>query len=377
MKRKKLVIISHTEHYKNSDGIIVGWGATVNEINFLANQWEEVVHVGCFYDDFAPNSALPYTEPNITFAAIPPYGGKSIVSKLLLITKIPKIINQVRHSIVGASEVQLRLPTSMGLYLLPLFAFFWSRKFVFWVKYAGNWNQEKAPLSYRFQKWFLKNNFAKCKVTINGFWDKQPKHCLSFENPCLLKNDIDSGKAIATMKYFEPPYVFCFVGRLDEKKGMKHIVNALTEIENDKIKEFHFVGDSSKKVNYRNQLSFLREKIRFHGFLPKDEVHTILEKSHFIVLPSKSEGFPKVIAEAACYGTIPIVSNVGSIPHYINSNNGFVWDISSANKFEVIMQEAINNTPKSLKEKSDLVIDLATKFTFASYLDKLNKLILK
>ena len=50
MKRKKLVIISHTEHYVNSDGAIVGWGSTVNEINYLADYWSKVVHVACLYE---------------------------------------------------------------------------------------------------------------------------------------------------------------------------------------------------------------------------------------------------------------------------------------------------------------------------------------
>lgn len=54
MKRKKLLIISHTEHFQNADGRIVGWGATVNEVNFLANYWEDVVHIGCFYEKPPP-----------------------------------------------------------------------------------------------------------------------------------------------------------------------------------------------------------------------------------------------------------------------------------------------------------------------------------
>src|SRR5690606_35614436 len=103
----------------------------------------------------------------------------------LIFIKIPKIISQVAKSVKGASEVQLRLPTSMGLFLLPLFSFILPRRYTFWVKYAGSWNQENAAFASRLQHWWLKNNLARCKVTINGFWDNQPKHCYSFENPCL------------------------------------------------------------------------------------------------------------------------------------------------------------------------------------------------
>ena len=93
MKRKKLVIISHTEHYKNESNQIVGWGATINEINFLADYWDEVVHIACLYKNkHPPKSSLPYLKPNIKFKAIPPYGGKKLSDKLLIVIKIPKII---------------------------------------------------------------------------------------------------------------------------------------------------------------------------------------------------------------------------------------------------------------------------------------------
>lgn len=371
MKRKKLVIISHTEHYLNDKGILVGWGSTVNEINYLADYWEEIVHVACFYEEAAPASALSYLKSNVQFARIPPFGGKTLKSKFLIITKIPKIIKQVNEAIQNATEVQLRLPTSMGLFLLPLFAFYWSRKFIFWVKYAGNWNQTKAPFSYRIQKWFLTKNYTKCKVTINGFWEKQPSHCLSFENPCLSIQNIDNGKRVAQNKNFKTPFVFCFIGRLDENKGMQYVVDALKKLPVANIQEVHFVGDGIDKESYQNQLAFLQEKVIFHGFLPQDAVHAILEKSHFLLLPSKSEGFPKVIAEAACYGVIPVVSNVGSIPHYINAKNGFVWDIKSAVKYEDFLKGVLLLQDQDLVEKRKAIVHLAKKFTFAHYLHKL------
>ena len=51
----------------------------------------------------------------------------------------------------------------------------------------------------------------------------------------------------------------------------------------------------------------------------------IYSKCDFIILPSKSEGFPKVIGEAMNYGCIPIVSDVSCISQYIqNGVNGFL-----------------------------------------------------
>lgn len=375
MNYKKLLIISHTEHYVNAEQEIVGWGSTVNEVNFLADFWEEVTHIGCLYDTNAPKSALPYTKNNIRFVSIPPFGGKSVASKLEIILKIPKIISTVFKHQKNATEVQLRLPTSMGLYLLPLFSIFLSKKYTFWVKYAGDWSQVNPPLSYKIQRWWLKNNLANCKVTINGFWDNQPENCLSFENPCLTDGDIHKGKEIIKTKKFTGSFTLSFVGRLDEAKGVDVILEALKNIVLEKISKIHFIGDGEKRTHFEKEASFLKDKVIFHGVLGSEQVHQLLHESHFLLLPSKSEGFPKVIAEAACYGTIPIVSNVGSIAHYINTSNGFVWDKSGPVSFLTVLLEALETPAPQLQEQSKNLLSVAELFTFENYKSKLDALI--
>lgn len=377
MKRKKLVIISHTEHYKDSTGVIKGWGPTINEVNYLADYWEEVVHVGCLHHKKTPPSSLAYTQKNISFVAIPPYGGKSLRDKFMILFKIPRIITTVIKSVNGATEVQLRLPTSMGLFLLPLFSFFLPRTFTFWVKYAGNWNQENPPLSYGLQRWWLKKNYAKCKVTINGFWDDQPLHCYSFENPCLTQEDIERGKEIAERKTFDGSYIFSFVGRLEDAKGVSRIIEALRTISEDKIKEVHFVGNGDKIAHYIKETSFLGDKVFFHGFLDKNGVHEVLAQSHFFLLPSDSEGFPKVIAEAACYGTIPVLSDVGSVSHYIHERNGFVWEVHGGVSFSEVLEGAVQKQSLGLKHLSENGLMLAELFTFDNYKQKLERWIFK
>ncbi len=265
----------------------------------------------------------------------------------------------------------------MGLFLLPLFSFFIPRKFTFWVKYAGNWAQEKPPLSYRIQRWWLQKNIAKCNVTINGFWENQPVHCLSFENPCLTQNDIEVGEKVAVNKSFETPFELIFIGRLDASKGIDKIITALKQVDLSHIKKIHFVGDGPEMNSYKKQCEFMGDKANFHGFLEKKKVHELLMQGHFLLLPSDSEGFPKVIAEAACYGVVPVVSSVGSISHYVNENNGFLWDISSSIVYTDVLTDALNNNAKTLKDKSNAIVQLAEKFTFTNYLLSLSKILSK
>jgi glycosyltransferase involved in cell wall biosynthesis len=377
MKLKKLVIISHTEHYLNDDGKAVGWGPTVNEINYLADYFEEIVHIACLLNDKAPLSSNSYSKNNVKFVPISPFGGESIFDKLGIIKKVPKILKIISENIEFATHVQLRLPTGIGVFLLPYFSWFRKRTFVFWVKYAGNWAEEEPPIGYRFQRWFLVQNFAQCKVTINGFWPDQPSHCISFENPCLTNHQIEYGKKIAAIKIIEKPYRFVFVGRLEDSKGVQRIIEAFKFVNLDDVESIDFIGNGSKFEQYKFDACYLGDKVYFHGFLNNNQVHKFLEKAHFFLLPSTaSEGFPKVIAEAACYGTIPIVSNVGSIGHYINNENGFVCkEQNIVSELADYLQKLYSLNPIDLKTKSKRTLEIANRFTFANYLNKLNKIV--
>ena len=81
MKLRKLVIISHTEHFK-SGGEIVGFGPTVNEINSIAKYFDEIVHIGCLYPNEVPKNTASYISERIRFEAIPPFGGRGLLAKI-------------------------------------------------------------------------------------------------------------------------------------------------------------------------------------------------------------------------------------------------------------------------------------------------------
>lgn len=375
MKRKRLLIISHTEHYLSEDKI-VGWGATVNEVNFLADYWEEVIHIACLYSSHPPKSSLPYTKDNITFVPIPPYGGRGFFKKVGILLKMPSIIYTVKTQLKNVSEVQLRTPTAMGLFLLPLFTWFWKRNFVFWVKFAGDWEQERPPRSNGWQRWFLQQNWINFPVTINGYWPHQQSHCFSFENPCLTIDRLTEGKLIANAKSFKLPYNFIFIGRIDDVKGVEKILIALSKLPKEIIREVLIIGDGPNKESCEKLASELNLAVNFLGYLESEKVHEYLKLADFILLPSSNEGFPKVIAEAACYGVIPIVSNVSSIKHYLNEENSFLWDIRGKLTYNDILIKAMQNTENDFKTISSKIVCLAELFTFEHYLSKLKKHIL-
>ncbi|MCB0456966.1 MAG: glycosyltransferase family 4 protein [Flavobacteriaceae bacterium] len=361
----KLAIISHTAHYKDASGTIVGWGPTITEINHLAAHFEHIYHVAFLHSEVAPPSAIPYCAENITFVPLPPSGGNTILSKLSVLKTAPIVIKTVQKTLKKVDAFQLRTPIGMGVYLIPWLTLF-SKK-TGWFKYAGNWKQDHAPWGYALQRWMLKKQHR--VVTINGSWEDQPAHCLTFENPCLTETERIEGNVVAENKDFSSQFSFCFVGRLEDEKGVQRILDAFALLPNtEKIKQLHFVGNGEKFEVYRKFANEKNLPATFHGFLARDKVFEIYRKSHFLLLPSTaSEGFPKVIAEAMNFGCLPIVSKVSSIAQYIEDSNGFIVDPVTTIELKKEVFNVIDAAPTILKSKALKAHQKVDSFTFEYY----------
>ncbi len=363
----KLLIISHTEHYHDSSGTLVSWGPLVLEINELTKIFDEIVHIAMLHTTDAPPSSLPYASDKIKFIPLPPLGGKNIGSKLKLLINAPKVISIVNKEIKKADVFQLRTPTGIGVFLIPYLTFFVKTKG--WYKYAGNWNQQNPPLGYRLQRWMLKRQNR--PVTINGKWENQSKHCITFENPCLTNAEYKLGEAIIKNKNYKNPFSFCFVGRLEKPKGVERIIKAFSGLpENIKkqIAQIDFVGNG-EEINYFKELAKKSGlNMNFKGFQPRHKVFELYKKSHFFLLPTTaSEGFPKVIAEAMNFGCIPVVSNVSSIGQYVTDENGFICNPVTEEKLQDSILKIIKLPESKLKEKAENGRSVSKSFTFENY----------
>lgn len=361
----KLLIISHTEHYQDTNGTIFGWGPTITEINHLIRDFDEIFHVAFLYQESPPPSALPYISDNIRLIPLKPVGGNGLRNKLEILTSTPKILKTISKVLKQSDVFQFRAPTGMGIFVIPYVSLFSRKKG--WFKYAGNWNQQSPPLGYAVQRRMLK--IQNRPVTINGKWKNQPTQCLSFENPCLTEKERNVGKTILSEKKYEFPFQFCFVGRLEDAKGVQRILDAFKQIENRQfVQKIHFVGDGEKRDFYEKQAEEYELPAVFYGFLNREKVFEIYKKCHFFLLPSSaSEGFPKVIAEAMNFGCLPIVSSVSSIGHYVNSKNGFILEPCSEKTLAETLNALSSFSESDLKNKATQAHQKVEGFTFSNY----------
>ena len=364
-----LAIISHTEHYKDTAGTVVGWGPTVNEINHLLYVFDTIYHVAMFHQGVPPPSSLPYVSDRVIFIPLPAVGGKTITHKTNVLLASFRIIAIVNATLKKADYFQLRTPTGIGVFLIPYLTFF--SRTEGWYKYAGNWAQERAPLGYRLQRAMLKKQ--KRKVTINGRWPGQSANLVSFENPCLTDLDLIEGATIAKQKSLDGKIQICYVGRLETPKGVAHLIRGiglLSNAEKERIEVVHLVGNGVE-IDYFKKIAAPLTEVRFefHGFLDRNAVFEIYKKSHLFLMPTMaSEGFPKVIAEAMNFGCIPVVSVVSSIGQYIkNLETGIciykVTDQEVADALTAALQFSNTNYQHMISKQRDIV----NCFSFSHY----------
>lgn len=359
-----LAVISHTEHYLLSDGTLVGWGATVRELDHLTEVFEKVIHVACLYDGTAPSGMLPYESSKVEFVPLKPSGGENLTGKLDVLLKMTHNLKVIKNVLKRCDVFQFRAPTGMGVYAIPYLLHSGKKG---WFKYAGNWAEPHPPLAYRLQRHYLKAQ-SKYIVTINGRWSEQSSNQLTFENPCLTEEELSLGQAVLKDKDYSGTLNLAFVGRLEDAKGVRRLLSVLANMDTRRIGNVHLIGDGPMRGEYEQLAKRSKANIVFHGFLKRDEINGILSESHIFVLPSDSEGFPKVVAEAANFGLISVVSDVSCIGQYIiDGKTGYLITPSDEEKLLEKLHLALSLEANELKRMANKCHAMAGKFTYEHY----------
>jgi glycosyltransferase involved in cell wall biosynthesis len=95
-----------------------------------------------------------------------------------------------------------------------------------------------------------------------------------------------------------------------------------------------------------------------------------------VILPSKSEGWPKAIAEGMFWGCVPISTKVSCVPFMLdNENRGLLLEMELDK--DVAKIENIINNESDFIIKSKLASQWSKQFTLEVFEDEIKKLIVK
>lgn len=365
----KLLIISDTPMYR-SHGQVFVFEPTLTELEKLVDLFDAVTWIGFEFPGEPPRNARQDATGKISFQVIPAIlGGKQLQEKVKIVWRLPRLIAQLWREIGKADIVHTRAPSVPALFGI-LFSFTSRRRW--WHKYAGNWVQTRAPLAYALQRRLLLRA-SNCVVTINGHWQGLPSHFKSFENPCLTREEIATGASAHQKKQYSPPYTLCYAGALIASKGVHALIAALHQLDPNQIKELLVAGDGPERARVEESASHSPIPVRVFGSLGRQAIMAMYARSHVIILPSANEGFPKVIAEAASMGCVPVVTDVSAISQYVRTGlSGYLIPDPSAGEV-VTALEYITADAQRLREMAGEIVKLAPLFSYERFKERVTK----
>ena len=373
-KRPNLLIVSDTPMRMVKDAEYEAYEPVVREIENMEHIFTDITWIGYNYNNDSSRSNLRKINSNkVNYIFLERTGGSRLSDKLNILLKIIPYFIIILKEIRKNDIIHTRAP-SLPAFLAIIASIFFNKK-KYWHKYAGNWIQKNAPFSYSIQRWLLDMNIGNSKVTINGVWPSQNQNILSFENPCLTDAELESAKIIAKQKDYSGKLNLCFVGRLEPAKGALIILELLQNLEDvDWIDTFYIIGDGPSKNIIENKKPNLHLKVCLTGWLLREQLNEIYTKCHLIILPSyASEGFPKVLAEAASYGCVPIVSNLSSISQYINNNiSGVLIDDLTQSNIKSVLSN-LSNKREKLMSMASSALKWVSLFTYSRYVFRIEK----
>ncbi len=147
-------------------------------------------------------------------------------------------------------------------------------------------------------------NVVVCYPGLETTWEKPGDNTSSPRDPNAPLN------LLAVGEFTEP------------RKGIRYLLKALTGL-TDLKPLLHLAGMVSendpdflmlKEIIDRNNLG---DRVAFHGFLDRQRLSELYQKTDIFVLPSLSEGYGMALAEALSFGLPIVASDVAAIPEMV------------------------------------------------------------
>jgi glycosyltransferase involved in cell wall biosynthesis len=261
-------------------------------------------------------------------------------------------------AIKNADHIHLRSPGNIGL-LASIVQIFYPKK-IKTAKYAGNWDSKsKQPWSYRLQKWILSNNFLtkNMQVLVYGKWENQSKNIKPFFTATYSEKEIQNSEVRIQKLEKNNEIKFLFVGTLSPGKQPLYVLELIIElVKKGYNATVNFYGEGNQRAALEEYIhaNNLENRVVLKGNQTKEEVEKAYKNSHFLVLPSKSEGWPKVVAEAMFWNCLPIATKISCVPYMLDyGHRGILLEehldkdvlqiqsiLEDENKYQIMSQKA-------------------------------------
>jgi len=309
----KLAIITIVQHsYK--DQTYYGYAPYVREMNLWGKYVDELLVLGPRKKTNTIDAIDTfYQHRQLRFFSVPSFNILSIWQALRAIFVIPMIFIKCCLVMYKADHIHLRCPGNISLVACIAQIFFPFKKKS--TKYAGNWDPNShQPWSYRLQQAILRNTVLtrNMQVLVYGEWTNETKNI----HPFISATYTETEKIPFAKRDYSKTLDFVFAGALVVGKRPLLTIKIIETLNRKGItSRLHLFGDGPLMPELKAYVSEheLSNQVVLYGNRDKEEVKNQLIQSHFNILPSKSEGWPKAVAEGMFFGCIPVATPVSCV----------------------------------------------------------------
>ena len=168
-----------------------------------------------------------------------------------------------------------------------------------------------------------------------------------------------------------------FVGRLDERKGLQYLLNAMPKILGELPVELRVVGKGILEEELKGQCDAmnLNDSVRFLGFITKEELANEYATCDVFVLPAivdskgDTEGLGIVMIEALAHEKPVIASHVGGIPDVItNGKTGMLIPEKDSDILAATVLDLLTDSTRANELGKAGLTDIQNRFSWQKIL---------
>ncbi|MDV7187455.1 glycosyltransferase [Lutibacter sp. TH_r2] len=191
------------------------------------------------------------------------------------------------------------------------------------------------------------------------------------------QNDENNNRSLLDTESHQSILKFLFVGGLTPGKQPLLSVKVVHQLLKKGIQaQLNIYGEGKERNEIERFIvkNNLQNRMFLHGNQSEQIVKAAYKKAHFLLFISKSEGWPKVVAEAMFWGCVPLTSNVSCV-------NEMIGDGSRGTLVEPDIKEIVNglesylNTKGKYKMHAQNAMDWSRQYTLEKFEEEIEKLL--